>query len=234
MRAIDPTTGLVSKPIAVGKAPTFITSDGTALWVANTGANTVQRKDPRPALLFDAIITKDSPIAPKFSSHRAFDGPREWRIVEDGHGLEAVNRATGKIEVSPIPIADEFQAVTLAVAGGWLWVGGYITFDGIRSSVTDNYVIPIDLASIKELQEIGLDSWAIQLGGTPSAMTSDGTWLWIAEDGNPSIQAVDPVSTNIVATIQTDINPVNLVVEGSRLWLRDADGKMLQYLVLIR
>jgi streptogramin lyase len=148
--------------------------------------------------------------------------------------LVAVDPATGEIATSPIPIGDEFEVVTVAVAGGQLWIGGYIAQDSVWYSAVEGYVIPVDLASIDELEEISLDSSAIRLEGTPRAMAFDGSRLWVVEDGNRTIQAIDPVNFNIVATKQTDIDPDSLVVEGSRVWLRDIDGEMLQTVVLLR
>jgi YVTN family beta-propeller protein len=87
VQAIDPTTGIAGAPIKVGKGPGDLTFDGTRLWVANRGDDTVQAIDPATGTVGAPIqVESEEPSIPVYGhpTTLVFDGTRLWIDFAEG------------------------------------------------------------------------------------------------------------------------------------------------------
>ena len=160
-----PRPGAVVQTIAVGSGPDAISSDGTHVWVANQGDNTVTELNASTGAVVQTISVGNAPLA----------------ISSDGTHVWVANYADGTIT--------ELIASTGAVVQT---IAGVSEPDAISSDGTHVWVANEGADTVTELNaSTGSVVQTIAVGSLPAGVSSDGTHVWVAnEDANTVTELV--------------------------------------------
>jgi YVTN family beta-propeller protein len=67
----------------------------------------------------------------------------------------------------------------------------------------------------------------VPLSGSPAAFVFDGSRLWVSNQGNPTVQIIDPTTGIVSRTIEIGHSPGALAFDGQRVWVADqADNRV--------
>ena len=116
VQKINPATGAVGLPIAVGANPIALAFDGSSLWVANYVGNSVMKINPATGVVGTAITVGAYPTA------LAFDGSSIWVANYSGNSVQKINPTTGAVG-APITVGTYPQG--LAFDGSNIWVANF-------------------------------------------------------------------------------------------------------------
>ena len=98
MTELNASTGAVVQTIAVGDTPRVVSSDGTHVWVANYGSNTVTELNASTGQVVQTISVGSQPSA--ISS----DGTHVWVTSNFYSEVTELNASTGAV-VQTVPVA---------------------------------------------------------------------------------------------------------------------------------
>ena len=157
-------TNMGFSAITVGSLPHALAYDGTNMWVANNGSNTIARYNVSTGDIVGTTITVGNQ-----PSSLAFDGTNMWVANYGSNTVMKLNAATGSqigddITVGNNPIALAFDSTNM-------WVANY----------GSNTVMKFNAAMGSQ---IGDD---ITVGNNPIALAFDGTNMWVANYGSTSV-----------------------------------------------
>lgn len=203
-------------------SPGSITTDGTALYVADTGNNTIRKV----VIATGAVTTLagaagTAGAADGSGAGATFNSPSG--ITTDGTNLYVSD--TGNNSIRKVVIAT--GAVTTLVSGSAGLNSPYgLTTDGTNLYVADagsNLIRKIVIAT-------GAMSTLTVSGGTfsfPTGITTDGTSLYIADSGNKSVRKV-VIATGAVTTVSPDFaDPSGITTDGASLYVADAQAGII-------
>jgi YVTN family beta-propeller protein len=174
-----------------------------------------------------------------------FDGSKIW--ATDHNWAWAINRNTGKAYNSYVVgwgtkgemafdgkcmwMAGEAGLAAFHTGGDYACPGAYlayslpsgpVVFDGRRIwTAGGNAVYWLDTKS-------GTLGDAINVGNFPSALAFDGKTLWVANQGDDTVQGIDAATGSVGPAIPTGSQPVALVHDGRDLWVVNAGDRTLQ------
>ena len=109
---IDPATNTVVANITVGSQPYGSFYDGTTLWVANNGTNTLSRIDPTTNTVIGTVTVGNGPFG------LASDGTRLWATLSSAHQVVPVDISTLAVG-TPVAVGTNPYGVVFT---GNLWV----------------------------------------------------------------------------------------------------------------
>lgn len=228
--------------VQIGNGPSAFAFDGTRLWVANSGDNTVQAIDPATWQVGTPIKFSNTPGA------LAFDGKRVWVAFEKDSVVQYIDPATDqvgeRISIDGPPSALAFDGKQLWVASSraiqaidtttlqmskTIMVDYYpssLTFDGSRVWVVDRHNGILEAIDPSTGQITPL----VDLGYAPSAVTFDGARLWVANGLSNTVQAINPMSGLITPTFKVGNIPAALALafDGTRLWVANSESHTVQ------
>jgi YVTN family beta-propeller protein len=187
----------VVKTIPVGPAPEGVSSDGTHVWVANFGGNTVSEIDASTGTVVNTIPVGSEPEG--VSS----DGTHVW-VANGGGTVSEIDGSTGTL-VKTIPVG----SVPLGVSsdGTHVWVTNSI----------GNTVSEIDAST-------GTLVNTITLGSGPYGVSSDGTHVWVANSNGGTVSEIDGSTGTVVKTIPVGSEPVGVSSDGNHAWVTNEGG----------
>jgi YVTN family beta-propeller protein len=174
-----------------------------------------------------------------------FDGKTLW--ATDNDRAWAINRNTGKGYLSYqvgwltqgemafdgkcMWMAGESGLTTFHTGGNYPCIvsaeayrlpGGPVVFDGKRIWSADwNALYWLDVKS-------GMVGDPVMVGSGPSALIYDGLRLWVANEGDDTVQGIDPATGSVGPVIPTGRRPVALAYDGKWLWAANAGDRTLQ------
>jgi YVTN family beta-propeller protein len=117
---INASTGAVTDTIAVGNSPSAISSDGTNVWVANSGAKSISEIDASNDTVLKTIRLAASPTS--ISS----DGTHVWSTEGVNGIINELDATTGNIvKYSPISnplvsLVSQFGAISSSQSRVWV------------------------------------------------------------------------------------------------------------------
>ena len=192
-------------------APGSITTDGTYLFVADTGNNTVRQLNIATGAVSTLAGTAGVAGAADGSGAAAsFNAP--GGITTDGTDLYLSD--TGNNMIRKINIAT--GSVSTLASGLSLPYG--ITTDGTTLFVADagsSSVVKVSIASG------ALSTWVSGLD-FPTGITTDGKTLFVADSGANSVKSI-VIATGVLGTVSSNFgNPSGLTTDGTTLYLADA------------
>jgi YVTN family beta-propeller protein len=212
VQSVDPESGQLGDPIQVISRPVDLSFRDERLWVVGEDergyhqAAWLQLIDPATGQ-----VTEPIPISGHSRSALAFDGTRLW--IGDGQAVEAVDPDTG----------ERLGQTASSTYGGF---PAALTFDGRRV-----WVLMASLHGYYGLHAIDPETGTIgesvfygNLGafGTDEFVVSlafDGTRLWIADQSNDTLVAVDPDTGMESALIPVGGDPLAVTAARGRLWV---------------
>jgi peptide/nickel transport system substrate-binding protein len=236
---IDPASGRILAEVNTGNRPDAIAFGEGALWVANTGDDTVSRIDPATRLVVQTIEVGNGPsgLATGFGSvWVANSGERTVsrinvasnRVVQSitvGNGATAV--ATGAEAVWVTNAIDgtlsRIDPVTGTVSGVYpvgASPGGIIATDSAvwiaDSSV--GAVIRVDPSSGRTVASIGVGN------GARAIAIANGD-IWVANTLDGTVSRIDPKANRVTATIEVGEGPSGIVGSADNVWVASSvDG----------
>jgi hypothetical protein len=190
--------------IGVGIVPIALAFDGTNVWVANGGDNTVQKIPVLTGIPGPPITVGRFPAA----------------LVFDGSSIWVANAGGTAGTVQKIPVSTGVPGPPIAVGGN----PAGLAFDGQSIWVADeggNTVRKIPVST-------GVPGPPITIGTNPTGIAFDGTNVWVANDGDATVQKI-PIATGIPGpAIGVGDQPVALVFDGSNIWVANFGDDTVQ------
>lgn len=200
-----------------GSSPSGLAWDGTHLWLADDGTNTVYKLDPTDGRVLSSFESPGS--APR---GLVWDGNHLWHADNATRKLHQLDRATGAT------LSEIGEPATPAKArrpelGGLTWDGQNLwcgTVDGWSSRM--NEMDPND----------GSTKRFFFTKGYPRALATDGTFIWNATDnGGMRLGIVYKYKLSdglFVSQFDTPgFYPTGLAFDGQNLWCVDRETKTI-------
>jgi peptide/nickel transport system substrate-binding protein len=230
---IDAASGRILAEVNTGNRPDAIAFGEGALWVANTGDDTVSRIDPGTRLVVQTIEVGNGPsgLATGFGS--------VWVANSGERTVSRINAASNRV-VQSITVGNGATAV--ATGAGAVWVtnaidGTLSRIDPVTGTVTGLYpvgaspggiaatdaavwiadssvgaVIRVDPASGRTVASIGVGN-----GARAIAIANGDIWVANALDG--TVSRIDPKANRVTATIEVGEGPSGIVGSGDSVWV---------------
>jgi class 3 adenylate cyclase/streptogramin lyase len=197
---VEPSTGKVVDSVPVGQAPTSITLDRSAAWVANGGSGTVTRID---------IRTRATSTIGGFQStpYQLAAGAAQVWVTESTAGLASISTST-QTASAPVPLLAP-SGVAYSVQGiasgfGSLWVGG-----GLPTALVLLRVDPATQRIVAKTRVGPLSRHAIALG--------EGG-VWVSELLANTVSEFDPTNLRLTRRIAIG-GPTAIALGGGSLWV---------------
>ncbi|HSY92585.1 MAG TPA: DNRLRE domain-containing protein [Candidatus Binatus sp.] len=196
-----------SKTYSAGSAPIGVAFDGTNIWVANSGGNTVT------ALLASTGATVGTYSVGSAPFGVAFDGTNIWVTNSGGNTVTALLANTGAT-VGTYTVGKNPRGVA---------------FDGINIWVAnsgDNTVTAL-------LASTGATVGAYTVGSAPNAVAFDGTNIWVANLGDSTLTKMLSNTGAVVGTYSSGaaFEPYGLAFDGINIWVAGAVGNSVTELL---
>lgn len=184
--------------VGVGLLPTGVAFDGTYVWVANVGSDSVTRINPNTnSSVGSAIAVGDQP------SGMAFDGTSMWVTNSGTDSVSRINATTGLV-TGTFPVGDYPQGVVYD--GTNIWIAN-------RNSSTIVRVNPVS----------GVVTGTVAVGSAPRGVAFDGGTLWVANAGASSVSRVNPATATVIGSaIPVDDAPEFLAFDGELIWVTNS------------
>jgi YVTN family beta-propeller protein len=188
----------VVQTITVGSAPEGVSSDGTDVWVANAGGNTVTELNASTGAFVGTIAVGSEPIG--VSS----DGTDVWVANYGGNSVTELNASTGAV-VGTITVGSEPY--------------------GVSSDGTHVWVANSGGNSVTELNaSTGAVVGTITVGSQPIGVSSDGTHVWVTNAGGNTVTELNASTGAVVGTIAVGSEPFGVSSDGTHVWVANAGG----------
>ena len=202
VRAFDLSVPGISQPLFAGRDPIALTSVGHDLWALSRFDGTLTRIDQEPPLLFD--VSPDEAFRRVTSTTPARPAP----TVKDCTGQWRENDLTDFTLRAAICVDDR------------IFMTGERQMGAATDSVLGEFVPMID------------ELIPPMLFIHPGAFTFDGQYVWIIRLTDHTVHAIDLARQREEARYFIAASVEQLHYDGQRLWLMDAAGKKIQYLLL--
>jgi YVTN family beta-propeller protein len=185
----------VIQTIPVGSLPVSVSSDGTHVWVANEGAETVTELKASTGSIVRTITIPETGYAPDAISS---DGTHVW-VTSGGISYQDVtelNASNGSIvqtiELGYVPVAVSSDGTHV-----WLTSGGLVT--------------ELNASTGSIVQTIHVMNNAI-------AISSDGTNVWIANRFQ-TVTQLNASTGSVVRTVTVGTSPADVSTDGTHAWV---------------
>ncbi len=209
----DPSTGITSN-FPVGTEPRGIEFDGRYVWVAN-----IRAKDYQSLGGSSSVIKLDPITGSVVHEFRVGTGPRN--VAFDGRYIWVASFDDGS--VTRIDANDDDDNHVLTTPSGSAPGAHGVAFDGEfmwATSWTSAKVMKLDRTTGNVLA-------SYDVGGYPSWITFDGTYIWVSNSSSGTVaqlkvKNVDPVQ--VVGTYPVGTWPYGSAFDGANLWVVKAGG----------
>ena len=200
-----------------GTSPCGLTWDGTHLWLADDGTDTIYKLDPSNGSVLSSF--KSPGASPR---GLVWDGTHLWHADNATRKLHQLDRTTGA-EASGInaPVTDTQPRV--AELGGLTWDGRHLWYGTVNGWSSKMNRIDPSKVSVERF---------FFTKGYPRALATDGTFIWNATDnGGRRIGLVYKYNLSdglFVSQFDTPgFYPTGLAFDGQSLWLVDRETKTI-------
>ena len=191
-----------TRTFPAGIEPVAITFDGTNIWVANEGGNTVTK-----LLAATGALVGTYPVG-VYPSSLAFDGTNIWVTNAGSNTVTKLLGATG----APV---------------GTYPVGAYpsgIAFDGTNIWVANSNGVSGGNTVTKLLAATGALVGTYPVGPSPSSVAFDGTNIWVANEGGDTVTKLLAATGALVGTYAVGPEPSGLVVARANIWVANGSA----------
>lgn len=196
---IDAASGRILAEVNTGNRPDAIAFGEGALWVANTGDDTVSRIDPDTRSVVQTIEVGNWPggLATGFGS--------VWVANSGERTVSRINAASNRV-VQSITVGNGATAV--ATGAGAVWVTNAI--DGSLSRID-----PV----------MGTVTGVSPVGASPGGIAATDAAVWIADSSVGAVIRVDPLSGRPVASIGVGNGARAIAIANGDVWVANTlDG----------
>ena len=199
---IDPNEQEIRDSIQVGENPTGIAVGFDAVWVVNSGGQSVSRISP------DTNEVVGEPI-------EVGNGPTDIAAGEDA--VWVTNRFDGTISridpdtnevVKAIPVGLDPRGIAIGFGSVWVALTG------------SNQVVRIDPTTNDVTAPIGV-------GNAPGSLAVSADAVWVANTGDDTVMEIDPDRNAVVDTIEVGDGPSGVAVVQGSVWVANEwDGTL--------
>ncbi len=220
--ALMTTAAPVTFTAQTGSSPAGVVAspDGTRVYVANTGSNTVSVFNTATGQLIDAdpnVAGNQSISVGSSPSALAISGTRLYVANTGSNTVSVIDTTTNnRIDVNPsifsMDIGVGSSPSALAISGTRLYVAN-------RGS---NTVSAIDTATNKVIDiNPSIFSTNIGVGSSPSALAISGTRLYVANRGGNTVSVINTATNSVTNTITVESQPSSVAVstDGTRVYV---------------
>ena len=194
--------------------------DGTRVYVANTGSNTVSVFNTATGQLIDAdpnVAGTQSISVGSSPSALAISGTRLYVANTGSNTVSVIDTTTNKrIDVNPsifsMDIGVGSSPSALAISGTRLYV----------ANRGGNTVSVIDTATNNVIDaNPSIFSMNIGVGSSPSALAISGTRLYVANRGGNTVSVINTATNSVTNTITVESQPSSVAVspDGTRVYV---------------
>jgi Putative Ig domain len=201
-------------------APDAIASDGTHVWVVNSGDNSVEELDASTGDLVQTLSGGNY----GFSEPDAvvFDGSHIWVANQYPSSLTEIDASTG-------------TWIQTLSTGYDLVFPQAMAFDGTDIWITDegalNEVIEINASTGALVNEFENSLYNNYYFDGPSGVATDGSDVWITNQSSNTITEIDAATGALVRVIQNGSygisDPTTLAYGDGSLWIPNRDGSSI-------
>jgi hypothetical protein len=184
-------------------SPQGLVFDGSHIWVACTGANSIEEFNASDGRLLRTITDNVNLVTPE-------------ALVFDGTNIWVSNRSTSKGVLTQVRARDATILKTYTVgAGPWgmaydgtsVWVANYSSGDLSKVNVSRENVTNIKLSGCH----------------LPDALGFDGAHIWVNCGAGTTVQELD-LNGNLLHTVTVGFNPYNFAFDGTNIWVVNVKG----------
>lgn len=213
---IDMLTGLLATQIQVGVAPLGIAAspDGTRLYVANSGSNTVSVISTSSNTVIQTIGVGNLPTYVAVNSAGTF----AYVTNQASNTVSVINTATFAV-VATIPVGNGPTGVAVTPNGAFV----YVTNNGLTE--LSNTVSVIDASTNAVSATITTPAVPIDVVITP-----DGAFAYVVSDQNPGVVSVINTATNTIsASINVGVFPITIAIspDGTKAYVGNVQSHNL-------
>ena len=182
--------------------PDGIAFDGTNLWVAARGSNSVTKMNPTTGAKVDYT-------AGSGPAGVAFDGTYIW-VANSGSNTVSKIDPNGTAPGTPINYATGINPNWVAFDGTNIWV----------TNLGSNTVSKINPNGATPGTPINYTT-----GDKPDGVAFDGTNIWVANHGGGSVSKIDPngAAPGKPINYTTGIGPTGVAFDGTNIWVANLD-----------
>ena len=204
LRWYDVNSATATRAIPVGTFPHSLAFDGTFIYVANSGNNTVMR------IRASTGVVEGPPIAAVSSpGEMAFDGTYIYVANILGNTVTRIRASTGVVEGSPIPVGTRPDGIVFD--GTFIYVANAFSNDVTRIRASTGVV----------------EGDPIAVGYTPGGMAFDGTFIYVAAAGSGRVERIRATTGSIGAdSIEIGPTPSSMVFDGTFVYVGITDNVM--------
>ena len=228
----------------VGDTPTSVVVARDAVWVLNSGEQTLSRVDPRSHAVLRTIPAGSSP------SDVAVGGGSLW-VVSSAFVLSQIDADSGallntvKLPRAPNPLARGAAASWVASDVATVWAtgdgsatrvrpsalralpGGLSCCNGIAIGYGSVWVT--DDAGISRLDaKTGAKLARIRLPFQGSQIATGAGAVWVIDPNGNSVWAIDPRTDQVLRTVNVGTNPQGVAVGARSAWVATAAGTVVR------
>ena len=246
--AVDPATGRVVALVPVGREPTEIAANESAVWVlnANEGAGTISHIDPASKRVTKTFAVPGTPRNIVIAGGSLWVGTSEGIVFRVDPESGTTDRSwTLRNAGTRSPFQEGPGAGWLAAGGGAIWASSLLTISRIdvRTStlaVTPGSAYGALAYGVGSLWAIGVRSIdrldpatgarvariAVTAGDLPFAASGSGVWL--ADNGEGVVVRVDPRLNTVSRTIDVAGRPSAVTVGAGAVWAAVDNGTVVR------
>ncbi len=192
---------VITAAIEIGERPGGTVASDEALWVTNTGADTVSQISLATQTVTRIIDVGRAPIG-----IAATDG-RVWVANSGSRTVTQIDTATSRV-VNNVLVGNGPTAI--AAGAGYVWV----------ANAGDSSIVKIDPASATVIERI-------PVAARPTAIAAGDLGVWVASADNASLTRIDPTTgVTVAAPISLSGLPVGVALQGEKVWVATTDGKV--------
>ena len=241
---IEASSGKVIAATPVGDTPTSVVVARDAVWVLNSGEQTLSRVDPRSHSVLRTIPAGSSP------SDVAVRGGSLW-VASSAFTLSQIDVDSGallstiKLPPTPNPLARGAAASWVASDTAAVWATG----DGSATRVRPSAVralpgglaccngIAIGYGSVWVTDNAGIFRLDQKTGGTlarirlpfqGSRIATGAGAVWVIDSNGNSVWAIDPRTDQVLRTVNVGTNPQGVSVGARSVWVATAEGNVVR------
>jgi len=193
-----PLDGGAAETITVGQGPLGITTDGDAVWTADSESVALSKIDPASGTAADPVALD----AAAFPAEVATGGGSVWVVDRDNAVLIEVDAGDTSLQ-QDFPLGDNPKGVV--IAAGSVWV----------ANTDDHDVVRLGMDGSKQDE--------VEVGGEPRLLAYGFGRVWVA-NGNGSVQAIDPADGNSVQSVAVPGSPEGVAIGSDQVWVTTGAG----------
>jgi YVTN family beta-propeller protein len=192
--------------IHVGKEPRGVSSDGTHVWVANGGEETVSEIKASSGTVIRTIHVGEPWGVSSDGTHVWVTTPEDATAHERGDTVSEIDASSGVV-IRTIHVGKEPLGVSSD--GTDVWV----------ANAHDRTVSEIKASSGTVIRTIHVGG----RGGYPLGVSSDGTHVWVTDE-NDTVSEIKASNGTVVRTIQDGSGPWGVSSDGTHAWVGNYGG----------